>query len=165
MYTIWVTFGFFTLALILWHSIKKRIFELLKFIDLSVSLLNTDSEVSFLKGTWEWRETKFVDSTAPLLVRYKRLKNSVHQYHIHMAENGVILYLRDNEIYKEQEILEVQKIEHIEIKVLLLHVLENGIKKTVEIQRLYDQDIMNVMYEFPYTKADNGTYNWFYKVK
>ncbi|GLB52489.1 hypothetical protein NBRC110019_15290 [Neptunitalea chrysea] len=127
-------------------------------------LLN-DPEISFLTGTWEWRETKFVDSAAPLLVHYKRLANSKHTYHIHIAANGVILYLKDNEIFNEQEIIEIRKIQNIEANSLLLHVLEDNEPRIIEMQRLYLDDVMNVPYEFPYTKKDNGTYNWFYKVK
>ncbi|GLB47972.1 hypothetical protein [Neptunitalea lumnitzerae] len=128
------------------------------------SLLN-DPEISFLTGTWEWRETKFVDSSAPLLVHYKRLANSKHTYHIHIAANGVILYLKNNEIFNEQEIVEIRKIQNIEANSLLLTVHENGTQRTIEMQRLYLEDVMNVPYEFPYTKKDKGTYNWFYKVK
>lgn len=135
-----------------------------KKINVSLTLLATDPEVSFLVGTWEWRETKFVDSQAPLLVHYKRLKNSNDSYHLHIATNGVLLYLKNNEIYKEQEIVNIRKIQHIEVNALLLDVVENGKNKTVEIQRLYNQDVMSVMYEFPYTKKENGSYNWFYKV-
>lgn len=127
-------------------------------------LLVNDPEISFLVGTWEWRETKFIDSSAPLLVHYKRLANSNHTYHIHIAANGVILYLKDNEIYNEQEITEIRKIYNIEAKSLLLHVLEDGKEKIIEMQRLYNENVMNVPYEFPYTKKDKGTYNWFYKV-
>lgn len=127
-------------------------------------LLINDPEISFLVGTWEWRETKFVDSAAPLLVHYKRLANSNNTYHIHIAANGVILYLKNNEIFKEQEITDIRKIYNIEAKSLLLHVQEDGQEKVVEMQRLYNDDVMNVPYEFPYTKKENGTYNWFYKV-
>lgn len=131
----------------------------------SLTELINDPEISFLVGTWEWRETKFVDSSAPLLVRYKRLANSKHTYHLHIATNGVILYVKDNEIYKEQEIVEIRKMQNIEANSLLLHVVEDGEPKTIEMQRLYHEDVLNLLYEFPYTKKDNGTYNWFYKVK
>lgn len=131
---------------------------------MAVTTLFKDPEIAFLIGTWEWKETKFIDSSAPLLVHYKRLKNSKHTYHIHIADNGVILYLKNNAIYKEQEIVDIKKIINIEVNSLLLYVTENGEEKTVEMQRLYHEDVMNVLYEFPYTKKDNGVYNWFYKV-